>query len=308
MESQQILDIKKFYPSITERALDRALDLAKEYIVIPLDKVEIIKHCRRTLLFYEDSIWIKKGESGNFDTQIGAYDGAEICELVECVLLYNINKIVDPGSPGLYHNDGLVIIDKSTPRKCDNIRKRLHRLFVEFEFKLEIQRDLKIADYLDVTLNLYNRTVSSFRKKNQDLRYVDRGSNHPNQVFKHIPQGREHRLSTNSSNKDILERNGQVYEKALKNGGYGVKLVYKDNREGNDTKKRRNRPRKTLWFNPPYNMEVVNNLGKEFFKLLKRNFPDTNPLHKIFNKNSIKLSYSYMPNINSIINKSNISK
>ena len=49
-------DIKDFYPSITERALDRALDLGKEYIVIPLDKVEIIKHCRKTLLYYEDSI------------------------------------------------------------------------------------------------------------------------------------------------------------------------------------------------------------------------------------------------------------
>ena len=37
-------DIKDFYPSITERTLDRALDLAKEYMVIPLDKMEIIKH------------------------------------------------------------------------------------------------------------------------------------------------------------------------------------------------------------------------------------------------------------------------
>ena len=78
-------DIKDFYPSITERTLDRALDLAKEYMVIPLDKVEIIKHCRKTLLYNEDSIWIKKGEGGNFDISIEAYDGAEICELVGCV-------------------------------------------------------------------------------------------------------------------------------------------------------------------------------------------------------------------------------
>ena len=47
-------DIREFYPSITERTLDRALDLAKEYMVIPLDKEEIIKHCRKTLLYYED--------------------------------------------------------------------------------------------------------------------------------------------------------------------------------------------------------------------------------------------------------------
>ena len=68
------------------------------------------------------------------------------------------------------------------------------------------------------------------------------------------------------------------------------------------------RPRKILWFNSPYNMEVVNNLGKEFFKLLKRNFPCGSPLHKIFNKNCVKLSYSFMPNINGIINRSNIAE
>ena len=136
--------------------------------------------------------------------------------------------------------------------------------------------DLKIADYLDVTLNLYNGTVSPFRKGNQDLRYGDRGSNHANQVFKHIPKGIEHRLSTNSSNKEIVERSKQEYEEALKNGGYGIKLEYRDRGRSN-TQKRRNRPRKILWFNPPYNMEVVNNLGKEFFKLLKSNFPQWEP-------------------------------
>ena len=55
-------------------------------------------------------------------------------------------------------------------------------------------------------------------------------------------------------------------------------------------------------------MEVANNLGKEFFKLLKRNFPSGSQLHKIFNKNCVKLSYSCMPNINGRINRSNIVK
>ena len=163
-------------------------------------------------------------------------------------------------------------MDKSTPKKCDGIRKRLHRLFGEFGFRLDIQIDLKISDYLDVTLNLYNGTVSPFRKRNQDLRYVNRGSNHPIQIFNHVPKGIEHRLSNNSSNKEIFERSKQEYEEALKNDRYRIKLEYRDEEESN-TQKRRNRPRKILWCNPSYNMEVVNNLGKESFKLLKRNFP-----------------------------------
>ena len=277
------------------------LDLPKEYMVIPLDKVEIIKHCRKTLLYYEDSIWIKKREGGNFNVSIGAYDGAEICELVGCVLLYSINKIMDPSSHGLYHIDGLIIVDKSTPKKCDGFRKRLYKLFDEFGFRLDIRTDLKITDYLDVTLNLYSGTVSLFRKRNQDLHYVNRGFNHQTQVFKHVPKGIEHRLSNNSSNKEIFERSKQEYEEALKNDGYRINLEYRGREESN-TQKRRNRPRKILWFNPP------NNLGKEFFKLLKRNFPSGSPLHKIFNKNCVKISYSCMPNINGIINKSNIAK
>ena len=265
-------DIKDFYPSITEKTLDRALDLAKEYMVIPLDKVGIIKHCRKTLLYYEDSVWIKKGEGGNFDVSIGAYDGAQICELVGCVLLYSINKIMDPNNHGLYRDDGLIIVDNSTPKKCDGIRKKLYKLFEDFGFRLDVTTDLKITDYLDITLNLYSGTVSPFRKRNQDLRYVNKGSNHPIQVFKHVPKGIEHRLSNNSSNREIFERTKQEYEEALKNDGYRVNLEYK-NRDRIGTHGRRNRPRKILWFNPPYNMEVVNNLGKEFFKILKRNFP-----------------------------------
>ena len=69
-------------------------------------------------------------------------------------------------------------------------------------------------------------------------------------------------------NREIFERTKQEYEEALKNDGYRVNLEYK-NRDRIGTQGRRNRPRKILWFNPPYNMEVVNNLGKEFFKKKK---------------------------------------
>ena len=117
---------------------------------------------------------------------------------------------------------------------------------------------------------------------------MNRGSNHLIQGFKHVPKGIEHILSNNSSNKEIFELSKQEYEEALKNDGYRINLEYRD-REESSTRRRRNKPRKILWFNLPYNMEVVNNLGKEFFKLLKRNFPSGSPLHKIFNKNLIRI-------------------
>ena len=52
-------------------------------------------------------------------------------------------------------------------------------------------------------------------------------------------------------------------------------------------------------------MAVAYKMGKEFLRLLKKNFPLSNSQYKIFNK-MIKSSYRAMPNVASLINKSNI--
>ena len=46
-------------------------------------------------------------------------------------------------------------------------------------------------------------------------------------------------------------------------------------------------------------------MGKEFIKILKECFPKGNSLHQIFNCNTVKLSYSCLPNISRIISKHN---
>ena len=50
-------------------------------------------------------------------------------------------------------------------------------------------------------------------------------------------------------------------------------------------------------------MPVANELGKEFFKLLKRYFPPIK-LYKLFNKNRVKLNYNCIANVAKLINKS----
>ena len=52
-------------------------------------------------------------------------------------------------------------------------------------------------------------------------------------------------------------------------------------------------------------MCAANNIDKEFLKILWKNFLPTSSLYKIFNKNNIKLSYSCIPNVANLINKSN---
>ena len=46
------LDIKEFYPSITEKSLSNAITFAENYISISKEDTRIIKHCRKSLLFH----------------------------------------------------------------------------------------------------------------------------------------------------------------------------------------------------------------------------------------------------------------
>ena len=63
--------------------------------------------------------------------------------------------------------------------------------------------------------------------------------------------------------------------------------------------------KKNIWFNPPYSMDVRTNIGKTFLKSITKHFPNGNSLHKIFNKNTFKVSYSCMSNMASIISSHN---
>ena len=66
----------------------------------------------------------------------------------------------------------------------------------------------------------------------------------------------------------------------------------------NDTK---NRKRNITWPNPPFSLNVSTNIGKKFFTLLGKHFPKTHRLHKLFNPNNVKVSYSSLSNFKSVI-------
>ena len=78
-----------------------------------------------------------------------------------------------------------------------------------------------------------------------------------------------------------------------------------DNNRENNIEEKKWCKRKIIWFNPPYSMNVRTNIGKTFLKLMEKHFPNGNPLHKIFNKNTLKVSYSCMGNMASIISSRN---
>ena len=66
-----------------------------------------------------------------------------------------------------------------------------------------------------------------------------------------------------------------------------------------------NRKRKIIWFNPPYSLNVSTNISKKFFILLVKHFRKTHQLHKLFNRNNVKVGYSSLRNCKSVINGHN---
>ena len=60
-----------------------------------------------------------------------------------------------------------------------------------------------------------------------------------------------------------------------------------------------------IWFNPPFNTSVTTDVGRRFLNLVGKPFPKENNLHKISNKNMLKVSYSCSQNMTQIINSHN---
>ena len=91
-----------------------------------------------------------------------------------------------------------------------------------------------------------------------------------------------------------------MYNNALAASRYDEEIQYKPH-----SAKNRRRVRKIVWYNPPYSINVKTNIAKKFLYLVTKHFPKGHKLHKVFNRNDVKVSYSCIPNIASIINAHN---
>ena len=240
---------------------------------------------KKSLLVHGFSSWVKRNHS-ECDTTMGSYDGAETCELVGLFLLFLLKHI--PINLGLYKDDGLGVCSL-LPRQIERYKKEICSIFKSQNLSITIEANLKIVDFLDVTFDLDSGIYKPFMKPNDTPLYVHKLSNHPPSITKNIPIAINRRLSSISSNQKVFNDAIPPYQKALKESGYDYVLKFEPPPPKRD--KRPARKRKILWFNPPFSMNVSTNIGAKFIKLIQTSFPTDHPLHKIFNKNSVKISY-----------------
>ena len=67
----------------------------------------------------------------------------------------------------------------------------------------------------------------------------------------------------------------------------------------------KNRNREVVWFNPPFCRLANINIRKYFLHLLDKHFNRDNPLSRIFNRNTVKISYSCTKNMYNILSNHN---
>ena len=236
------------------------MDFAKTKVSISKNDEDTILHARKSLLFDETHVWIKK-KGGLFDVTMGVYDGAEVCELVGTYLLSKIAEKYPKENIGLYRDDGLAAFMNTSGPQNERIKKDFQKIFKEKGLDIVIVCNRKSVDYLDVTMNLTDGSYRPYQKPDDESSYIHKDSDHPPNIIKQLPKAVEKRISDLSSSEEIFEQSKQHYQDALKKSGYTHMLKYTPSTPSTSRGNRRNKGRKITWFNPPYSRSVETNIG-----------------------------------------------
>ena len=106
---------------------------------------------------------------------------------LQLVEYQKLNKLTNLCSIMASHFDGLAAFRNMGPRTADKVRKRFVDCFAEFGLKITIQTNLKIVNYLDISLNLINGTYQPYRKPENAPLFIHNDSNHPPSIKKQVP-------------------------------------------------------------------------------------------------------------------------
>ena len=104
------------------------INFAEHYTEISEKDKAIIFHTRKSVLFNDQHVWIKK-KGGLFGVTLGAFDGTEVSEAVGNCLLYQLSKNYNEKYIGFYGDDGLTMFENVSGSKGEEIKKDIQKLF-----------------------------------------------------------------------------------------------------------------------------------------------------------------------------------
>ena len=147
--------------------------------------------------------------------------------------------------------------------------------------------------FLDVTFSLKSSTYYLYRKPNNELLHINEHCNHPPSIINQIPSMINNRISEYSCDKIHFDKPAPDYKISLKRSGFNENVIYIS-----IPSKRQTRSRQIICFNNLYTANVKTNVGKMFMRLIDKHFSRHHKYYKLFNRSSIILSCSCVPNTN----------
>ena len=82
-----------------------------------------------------------------------------------------------------------------------------------------------------------------------------------------------------------VEEEQAGYKKALRNSEHKAALIFN---QGQQSNKRKRKSRNLIFFNPTFNREVKTDIGRQFLRLIDKNFPSNDPISEIINRKTVK--------------------
>ena len=294
------LDIQNFYPEIGLKLLQDSIDWAQQYVTISREDVDIIMHCRKSFLFFQGEVFVKS-QNPDFSVEQGSLDSAEISELVGLFILSKLTEMIPKEQNGLYRDDMIIAI-KTTGRGSELMGQQLSKLFRDnFNLKITFEANLRIVNFLDVTLSLNDGSYRPYRKDDTVPLYIHRDSNHPPHIKKEMVKMVGRRISDLSSSEEIFKQAAPIYNQALRNSGFNEEIKFSKR----DNNRKGNRSRRIIFFHPPWSDQIKSNVGKCFLQLLDKHFPRGSELFHYFSRQKVKVSYSILPNVATILKSHN---
>ena len=196
----------------------------------------------------------------------------------------------------------MAVFKNMKARSADKAQRVFCKILGDLGLKINVQRNMKIVNFLDVTLNLSTGKYYPFRKPDNNPLYINAKSNHPPSIVRQIPASISTRVSSLSCDSMEFDKTSQLYNDALRSS---ETIQYEENWQTRAEKKNQTRSRNIIWFNPPFSQNVQTNVAKSFLRLIDKHFPKSHKLHKIFNRNKLKESYNCTTNIANIIKNHN---
>ena len=137
-----------------------------------------------------------------------------------------IGNKYNPNNIGLYRDDGLAVFKNTSGPQSEKIKKTFQKMFKNKALDIIINCNIKIVNYLDVTLSLKDGSYRPYKKLNDEINYIHVNSDHPPIHFK----------TTSSVNRKTViifiiiyinfRRSWAIYEQCLSNCRYKENLNY----------------------------------------------------------------------------------